>query len=112
MVAGAGVVLGIMLWFAWPGVHAYFNDDDIYDILCYSFYFAALLYYVHRRQSSLPLSVGPALSIIFLQILALGAKEMAVTFPAILVAYEVAYHVGCSWKSGPDWKRWWIEAGA
>jgi hypothetical protein len=32
MVAGAGVVLGIMLWFAWPGVHAYFNDDDILNL--------------------------------------------------------------------------------
>lgn len=90
----------------------YFSSANIYDILCYTFYFAALLYYLRRRQAWLPLSVGPALLIICLQILALGAKEMAVTLPAILFVYEAVYHVGRPWKSWQDFKRWWIEVGA
>lgn len=90
----------------------YFSSANIFDLLCYLFYFAALVYYVHRRRSSLPMGMGPAVLIVFLQVLGLGAKETAVTLPAILLVYEFAYHVGWPWISHVDRKRWWMHAGA
>ncbi len=63
----------------------YFTASTIYDILCYTFYFTFLLCYIHYRRKT------PLLVFIVLDVLALNAKEMAVTLPVMIAAYELLY---------------------
>ncbi len=85
----------------------YFSSADIYDILCYTFYFAALLAYIRRRNDSRPIGYQ-GWAILLLQVLALGAKEMAVTFPVLLLVFEAALSLQRGSSRG---RRWWMDAG-
>ncbi len=69
----------------------YYNTGTIYDLLCFSFYFLALLIYMTRRLDGHYLSVGRAVAIAILYICALNSKEMAVTFPLTVMVVEVVY---------------------
>jgi hypothetical protein len=72
----------------------YFDTGYIYDVLCYFFYFAALLVYLRTRQSGRDLLGWPLAAIAALYICALNSKEMAATLPVVLVVYELLYHHG------------------
>lgn len=61
----------------------------IYDILCAGFYFAAFLYYLRCRDSGARLSVTQSCAFLALYMGALNAKEMAVSLPVLLCAYEL-----------------------
>jgi hypothetical protein len=67
----------------------YFNTSFIYDALCAFFYVAALGYYVAVRSSGRPLGARQLATLLALHFCALQSKEMAFTFPATLLAYEV-----------------------
>ena len=71
--------------------HLHYNGSFIYDILCGGFYFAALLYYIRVRRSKVPLRVSQVAVFLALYICALNSKEMAVTFPVVLLAYELLF---------------------
>jgi hypothetical protein len=59
----------------------YYSTGTIYDLLCFTFYWAAALLWMRGRTwMALGLYVGALLS-----------KEMAVTLPAVLAAYELVY---------------------
>jgi hypothetical protein len=69
----------------------YYNTAFVYDALCGCFYFGALLYYVRIRAAGrFP---GARQTVIFAALLAcaLNSKEMALTLPAALLAYEWCY---------------------
>ena len=68
-----------------------YDGSFIYDILCGGFYFAALLYYVRMRRSQLPPRVSHLAVFLVLYICALNSKEMAVTFPVVVLAYELLF---------------------
>src|SRR5262245_40103289 len=70
----------------------------IYDVLCGLFYFAALTYYVHIREKGAYLRPLQLALFLVLYICALNSKEMAVTFPVIVLLYEV-------FKT-PQWPSW------
>ena len=70
----------------------------IYDVLCGFFYLAALTYYVHLRKQDICLRPVQLLIFLFLYVLALDSKEMAVTLPAIVLIYEVL--------KSPRWASW------
>jgi len=72
-------------------VDLYWNNGAIYDILCFTFYFGALLYYLRARQAGPILSVRETAAFILLYVGALDSKEMAVTLPVLLVLYELIY---------------------
>ncbi|HJU43437.1 MAG TPA: hypothetical protein VJ691_11505 [Vicinamibacterales bacterium] len=59
------------------------------DLLCTLLYGAALLAYVRARERRAAL--GPHAAWMLALALALSAKEMAVTFPAIIAAYELCF---------------------
>lgn len=63
----------------------YFTTSTIYDILCYTFYFTFILCYIYSRDRI------PLLVFVLLDVLALNAKEMAVTLPLTIAAYELLY---------------------
>ena len=69
----------------------------IYDVLCGFFYLAALTYYVHLRKQDICLRPVQLLIFLFLYVLALDSKEMAVTLPVIVLIYE--------FLKSPRWAR-------
>lgn len=77
----------------------YFTPSTIYDILCYTFYFTFLLCYIHNGRKT------PLLVFVLLDLLALNAKEMAVTLPVTITAYELLYR-----SPRPSWK-WLLGEG-
>ncbi len=72
-------------------VDLYWNNGAIYDILCFTFYFGALLYYVRSRRAGPILNVRGAAVFMVLYVGALNSKEMAVTLPVLLALYELIY---------------------
>lgn len=64
-------------------VDIYGNNGTIYDILCTTFYLLALLAWFRWRSLWLT---------ILFYIPALNAKEMAASFPLVLLAYELIYY--------------------
>ena len=65
------------------------SGSFIYDILCAVFYFAAFLYYVNHRNSSRRLTFRQSCAFLALYICALDSKEMAVSLPVMVCAYEL-----------------------
>jgi hypothetical protein len=72
-------------------VDLYWNNGAVYDILCFTFYFAALSYYVRVRRAGPILNLRAATMFLGLYIGALDSKEMAVTLPVLLIIYELIY---------------------
>ena len=65
------------------------NGSFIYDILCAGFYFAALLFYLNCRASSSRLTPLQGLAFLALYLCALNSKEMAVSLPVMVCAFEL-----------------------
>jgi len=75
-------------WF----VDLYYSAGTIYDLLSYSLYLSTFLVYMGiRARGNLP-DVRALLGISCLYVLALDAKEMAVTLPLLLLLYETIFH--------------------
>jgi hypothetical protein len=72
-------------------VDLYWNNGSIYDILCFTFYFGALSYYVRARRTGPILNPRSTIVFLILYVAALDSKEMAVTLPVLLVIYELVY---------------------
>jgi len=75
----------------------YYNAAFVYDAMCCCLYLASLGYYVGiRNRGELP---GAWQTAAFLGIFlgALNAKEMAVSVPVMLLAYEWTYHPPAKW---------------
>ncbi|MBN1569106.1 MAG: hypothetical protein JXA73_14750 [Acidobacteria bacterium] len=64
----------------------------IYDVLSFTFFFAALVYYLRIRTKGRTLRIGELLIFFLLYIAALESKEMAVTLPLMVLAYEILWH--------------------
>ena len=72
-------------------IDLYYNTGTIYDLQCFTFYFLALGLYVQVRKSGQYLKLRTLISLLILYVCALNSKEMAVTLPAILFAYELVF---------------------
>jgi hypothetical protein len=89
-IAGTETAILTVLFFCYnAGVDVYHDAGIIYDILCFTFYFAALGLYAAARSGKRYLSNGQLASFLILYIFALDSKEMAVTLPVVLIAYEL-----------------------
>ena len=66
----------------------HYDGAFIYDVLCGGFYFGALLYYLRSRRHQRPLNARQTCIFLLLYICALGAKEMAVSLPVVVLAWE------------------------
>ena len=71
-------------------VNYYFNSQ-IYDILCATCYYLAFNLYLAGRAVG-ELRWGRIAAVSGLYVLALNAKEMAVTFPVFLLLHEALFH--------------------
>ena len=82
-----------------PGLsNLYYNPAFVYDVLCLFFYLAAFVHYARTRQSGRTLRPGETAVFLALFFCALQSKEMAVTLPAALLAYEWFYHHSRAWR--------------
>jgi len=70
----------------------YYSTGAVYDLLCFTFFYGAFLYYVRIRQAGKVLSIGEIGICCLLYVAALNSKEMAVTLPIFIAAYEWLYH--------------------
>ena len=76
----------------------YYNTAFVYDALCGCFFLAALVYCCGIRGRGRLLSAGQKAMFAVLVVCALNSKEMALTLPAVVVAYEWIYHPPASWR--------------
>ena len=77
-------------WF----VDLYYSSGTIYDLLCYSLYMTAFLVYAGIRARGRTPGPRALIGIAFSYVLALDAKEMAVTLPLLFLLYEIIFHTG------------------
>ncbi|MEZ5351563.1 MAG: hypothetical protein R2762_02930 [Bryobacteraceae bacterium] len=68
----------------------HYNTGTVYDLLCYCFYGAGLSVYVAGRRGG-ALSRQRLAAVAILYMAALNSKEIAVTFPVALLAYEFVF---------------------
>lgn len=69
-----------------------YQNADIYDVLCFLFYFAALAWYLGIRARGQFCNWRQTAVFAVLYICALNSKEMAVTLPVTLGLYELLFH--------------------
>jgi hypothetical protein len=79
----------------------YYSTGTIYDLLCYTFWLGAFVWYAWVRERGEWPGWGQSAALIVLYAAALNAKEMAVTLPAFVVLYELLYHT-----REKGWTRW------
>src|ERR1039458_5754133 len=103
----AFLALLLAVYHAWF-IDLYYSTGTVYDLLCYFFYLGAFNLYLGVRGQGLALASRHLGVLIALYVCALNAKEMAVSLPVMLAAYEVIYH----WRAlGETGRRWpWREA--
>ncbi len=73
-------------------IELYSNTGTIYDILCFAFFVGAFHLYAASRSQKEFLGKQRWISVFILYCCALGSKEMAASFPAVLILYEFFYH--------------------
>ncbi|MCU1235727.1 MAG: hypothetical protein JWP63_3694 [Candidatus Solibacter sp.] len=66
----------------------YYSTAFLYDVLCFAFYMAALICYARVRSQGRALRGREIALVIGLYLCALNSKEMALTLPLVLLAYE------------------------
>jgi len=81
------LLAGYHAWF----VDLYYSTGTVYDLLCYAFFLGAFNFYLGIRGRGAGLSWRQTGILTALYICALNAKEMAVTLPLLLAAYEAVY---------------------
>ena len=77
----------------------FYRTSTIYDILCFFFYLSALTYYIRIRAANRILGVRQLVVVLLLMAAALNSKEMAVTLPFLILAWEAFYRPPGSWTS-------------
>ena len=66
----------------------YYSTAFIYDVLCFFFYMAAFIAYARIRVQGRALRAGEIVLVLGLYLCALNSKEMALTLPLMLAAWE------------------------
>jgi hypothetical protein len=64
----------------------------VFDVLCFTFYFLALNYYLWIRSRGALLTKKQLAAFLALYVCALDSKEMAVSLPVIVLLYELINH--------------------
>ena len=86
----AGLAAVVACYHAGLG-NLYYNTAFVYDALCGCFFLAALVYYCGIRGQGRLLTLRQKAVFAALLVCALNSKEMALTLPAVLLAYEWIY---------------------
>ena len=81
----------------------FYRTSTVYDILCFLFYVGAMVYYLSIRARAGTPDRWQAAVWVALFVCALNSKEMAVTLPLLLLAYEWLYHPPVTRR---EWRTW------
>jgi hypothetical protein len=73
-------------------ISLFLSPSDLYDALCFLFFFGALVYYIRIRSTGRPLNWRQTAAFLTLYICALDSKEIGVTLPVFALIYELLYH--------------------
>jgi Dolichyl-phosphate-mannose-protein mannosyltransferase len=87
-----GLLAALLICYHSNFASLYYNTGTIYDIFCYFFYlFVLVLYTFWRSRDRFP---GPValVALALLYIFALDSKELAVSLPGTILAYELLFH--------------------
>jgi hypothetical protein len=91
-------------------LHLFYLPAFVFDVLCFTFYFSALNYYVARRGSGIRLTKKQIAVFLTLYVGALDSKEMAITLPAVVLLYEAIWHAPAG--VSPDNAARWLKREA
>jgi len=101
---GIGAVSALPLIYHAGMPNLVYEGSFIFDLLCGLFVFAALLYYIRAREMHGRLGMRRICIFLALYVCALNSKEMAVSLPALVVAFELLRQTSDSWRS-PSGRR-------
>jgi hypothetical protein len=90
--------------------YIYLYNGTLYDVLCATFTFLTLLYYIGVRQAGRSIQGWAWLKFLALFICAINAKEMAAPIPLLLLVYEWLYHKPTSMRPA-SLRRWVFGEG-
>ena len=100
-----GVLSAVFVVFHSRLLQIYSDNAFVYDVLCFTFYLLTFLHYARIRSKGAPIA-GWNLAVLYvLFVAALNAKEIALTLPGVLLAYECIYHPPAA-RSGAEIRRW------
>lgn len=88
----AAVLAALVMCFHGGMTVLYYSTGYIFDVLCGFFYLATMVYYLGIRARGRFPGVAETALLLALTICALNSKEMAVTLPVMLLAYEWLCH--------------------
>jgi hypothetical protein len=84
----------------------WYETSFVFDVLCSFFYLAALVWYLRIRDRGQLPNGRQIAALSGLYLCALNSKEMAVTLPLMLAAYEWVYHkFPRTWGAAGAWLR-------
>ena len=106
----AGALAALLIAYHPRFAYLYFDTAYIYDVLCYFFYFSTLLFYIRARQKMRALRAWEIAACSALFVSALNSKQMAVTLPVCLSAYELLYEK-VPLRSARWMLRWFVQDG-
>jgi hypothetical protein len=89
----------------------YYNSVFVFDVLVGIWYFAAVAYYARIRSTGKLLNGRQMLVFLLMFLCALNSKEMAVTLPIVLLAYEWLFCAAPPWRPR-KFLLWLMEAGS
>ncbi|MGI8742042.1 MAG: hypothetical protein ACR2NN_05645 [Bryobacteraceae bacterium] len=72
--------------------YLYLNTGTIYDVICFTLYVGGLVWYMRIRQSGKLPDAWQTAFLLPMYLGALNSKEIAATWPVMLLAYELLYH--------------------
>jgi uncharacterized protein (TIGR03437 family) len=87
----AALTAALLLSYEGRWTALYFDTGFIYDVLCYFFSFAVLLWYIAIRQKNRVPGIAESAVLLALFVCALNSKEMAIALPGVLALYELLY---------------------
>jgi len=88
----AAVLVALLACYHGGLANLYFNSVFVFDVMCAIFYFSALAYYARIRRAGRILTGRETTIFTLLYLCALNSKEMAMTMPVVLLAYEWLFH--------------------
>lgn len=88
---GAALTASFLLSYNVSFIELYRSTGTIYDVLCFMFFAGSFRAYLGGRQENVRFGLARIACVLFLYAYALGSKEMAVSFPVVLILYEVVY---------------------